>query len=30
GPIKGSCGGMSCIRDAACDGCPHRNAGAEQ
>lgn len=24
GPIKGSCGGMACIKDIACEGCPNR------
>ena len=24
GPIKGSCGGMACLKDVACEGCPHR------
>lgn len=24
GPVKGSCGGMACIKDVACEGCPHR------
>lgn len=24
GPIKGSCGGLSCIKEAECSGCPHR------
>ncbi len=26
GPIKGSCGGMACLKDIACEGCPHRKA----
>ncbi|MCV2879593.1 (Na+)-NQR maturation NqrM [Sedimentimonas flavescens] len=26
GPIKGSCGGMACLKDVACEGCPHRRA----
>lgn len=24
GPIKGSCGGMACLKDVACEGCPHK------
>lgn len=24
GPVKGSCGGMACIKDIACEGCPNR------
>ncbi|MCB1407774.1 MAG: (Na+)-NQR maturation NqrM [Rhodobacteraceae bacterium] len=24
-PIKGSCGGLSCISGADCAGCPHRD-----
>lgn len=24
GPLRGSCGGMSCVKGAACDGCPNR------
>lgn len=24
GPLKGSCGGMSCLKGAACEGCPNR------
>ena len=24
GAVKGSCGGMSCIKDVACEGCPNR------
>ncbi len=24
GPLKGSCGGMACIKDVTCEGCPHR------
>jgi len=24
GPLKGSCGGMACLQDVACEGCPHR------
>lgn len=27
GPLLGSCGGMACRKDIACDGCPNRNAG---
>jgi hypothetical protein len=26
GPVKGSCGGMACIKDIACEGCPHRKS----
>lgn len=25
GPVKGSCGGMACLKDVACEGCPHRS-----
>ncbi|SNT73832.1 hypothetical protein SAMN05444959_10612 [Paracoccus seriniphilus] len=25
GAVKGSCGGMSCLKDVACEGCPHRH-----
>ena len=28
GPVKGSCGGMACLKDVACDGCPHRGKDA--
>jgi hypothetical protein len=28
-PIKGSCGGLSCIKSGACAGCRHRE-GAER
>lgn len=24
-PIKGSCGGLSCIKNADCSACPNRN-----
>ncbi|PRX08390.1 UNVERIFIED_ORG: hypothetical protein BCL66_111150 [Martelella mediterranea] len=24
GPLKGSCGGMACMKEAACEGCPNR------
>ena len=24
GPLKGSCDGMACLENAACEGCPHR------
>lgn len=24
GPLKGSCGGMACLKDVACEGCPNR------
>jgi len=24
GPLKGPCGGIACVRGAACDGCPNR------
>ncbi|MGO4906768.1 hypothetical protein ACEN2J_00400 [Pseudorhodobacter sp. W20_MBD10_FR17] len=27
GPVKGSCGGMACIKDIACEGCPNRKGG---
>ncbi|PTW99417.1 (Na+)-NQR maturation NqrM [Pararhodobacter aggregans] len=27
GPVKGSCGGMACLKDVACEGCPHRPEG---
>lgn len=23
-PLKGSCGGVSCLKDVSCAGCPHR------
>jgi len=26
GPAKGSCGGMACLKDVACEGCPHRRS----
>ncbi len=26
-PIKGSCGGLSCIGKLDCEACPHRNGG---
>lgn len=26
-PIKGSCGGLSCIGKLACEACPHRHGG---
>lgn len=26
GPLRGSCGGMSCMKDIACEGCPRRSA----
>ncbi|MBW6418579.1 MULTISPECIES: (Na+)-NQR maturation NqrM [Celeribacter] len=26
GPVKGSCGGMACLKDVACEGCPHKHA----
>ncbi|WP_276612523.1 (Na+)-NQR maturation NqrM [Pseudorhodobacter turbinis] len=29
GPVKGSCGGMSCIKDVACEGCPKRNSRSQ-
>lgn len=29
GPVKGSCGGMACLKDVACEGCPHRKSGDE-
>ncbi|WP_323019411.1 (Na+)-NQR maturation NqrM [Pararhodobacter sp.] len=29
GPVKGSCGGMACLKDVACEGCPHRPEGRE-
>ena len=28
GPLKGSCGGMACLKDVACEGCPHRGKPA--
>ncbi|MDO5641289.1 MAG: hypothetical protein Q4G26_02720 [Paracoccus sp. (in: a-proteobacteria)] len=28
GPLKGSCGGMACLKDVACEGCPNRKPGA--
>lgn len=28
GPLKGSCGGMACMKDHACEGCPHRQTGS--
>lgn len=24
GPLKGSCGGMACLGERACEGCPRR------
>jgi len=30
GPLKGSCGGLSCIKGAVCEGCPHRNEEARK
>ena len=24
GPLKGSCGGMACLKDVACEGCPNK------
>lgn len=27
GPLKGSCGGMACLKGIACDGCPNRGSG---
>lgn len=24
GPVRGSCGGMACLKDIACEGCAHR------
>ncbi len=24
GPVQGSCGGMACIKDIACEGCQNR------
>lgn len=29
GPLKGSCGGMACLRDVACEGCPHRGGDTD-
>ncbi len=29
GPVKGSCGGMACLKDVACDGCPNRAAAED-
>lgn len=29
GPVKGSCGGMACIKDIACEGCPYRTTEDE-
>lgn len=29
-PIKGSCGGLSCIPEANCSACPRRNSTGEQ
>ena len=29
GPLKGSCGGMACLKGEACEGCPNR-AGEEK
>lgn len=26
-PIKGSCGGLSCIGKLDCEACPHRHGG---
>ncbi|WP_246349528.1 hypothetical protein [Devosia subaequoris] len=28
-PIKGSCGGLSCIAKLDCEACPHRNSGGD-
>ncbi|MCA8869262.1 MAG: hypothetical protein KDA67_11475 [Rhodobacteraceae bacterium] len=28
GPLRGSCGGMSCIKNITCEGCPNREEGA--
>ena len=30
GPAKGSCGGMACLKDVACEGCPHRRPGEDR
>lgn len=29
-PIKGSCGGLACIKQAECAGCPHHAARADE
>ncbi|HPG22672.1 MAG TPA: (Na+)-NQR maturation NqrM [Amaricoccus sp.] len=29
-PIRGSCGGLACIRGADCAGCPERRARGQQ
>ena len=26
GPLRGSCGGMSCMKDITCEGCPRSAA----
>lgn len=28
GPLRGSCGGMSCLKGIACEGCPNRKDDA--
>ncbi|MBN7758195.1 (Na+)-NQR maturation NqrM [Nitratireductor aquimarinus] len=30
GPVKGSCGGMACLKDVACEGCPNRSRQESQ
>lgn len=30
GPVKGSCGGMSCLKDHDCEACPNRHTARHE